>query len=380
MVHTYSRFTMWLLLSLLVLSLMVATPALAQHHELDKALVEAVHNKDTTTARDLLIRGADANARDESGRYFFFARRKRYEPPFVPPSLQNKNLLIVDVDVELTPMLKWVTVLDIAVRANNLDLVNLLLDHGGDANSRTEDGYTLLRTAAEQAKSELVTTLLQHGAKVDARDSDGGTAVLGAVTEGQWPFGPFRTGRLEIVKMLLAKGADINVRDNSGNTVLYYAVVNGHTTGDLTVVKALLKAGANPNIGDVAGKTPLMWTAEGDVADLAKLLLDAGARVDTKDVYRFTALMRWASSYVSKSTATGNILLAHGANVNAQNYWRCTVLDLALLEEPGGIVSPASELEKQHRHAIIALLRKAGAKQSKKSGAQRSDTHKRFAK
>jgi ankyrin repeat protein len=337
--------------------LVSACTALAQHQTLDQGLVEAVSKNDTATAIDLLKQGADANARDYSGRdAFSFARKRLFLDP--PPKSTTPNATYPGPTggISFEPV-KWVSVLDIAVRANNVELVQALLDHKDDANSRTADGFPLLITAAERAKPEIVNILLQHGAQVNARDVDGGTPLLGAVTEGRWPVGPLRTGRMEIVNLLLAKGAKINLRDHFGETVLYYAVVNAHETGDFTVVKGLLKAGADPHLGDSSGDTPLIWTAQANAADLTELLLRSGAKVDARNRYGRTALMTWATSFPSSSTETGEILLKYGANVNARDRFRRTVLDQALSV-------PNSSGNDENYRAFIALLRKFGAKQS----------------
>ena len=64
----------------------------------------------------------------------------------------------------------------------------------------------------------------------------------------------------------------------SGETPLVKAAERGHTDG----VKLLLDAGADKDVKDMDGKTPLDWAAGSDT-DIVKLLLDAGAEVGMKD-------------------------------------------------------------------------------------------------
>ena len=61
--------------------------------------------------------------------------------------------------------------------------------------------------------------------------------------------------------------------------------------------------------------TPLHAAAKGNHAAVAQTLLGAGARVDGRDRYGWTALMRAAQR---GHYAVAVVLLAHGANPNAQ--------------------------------------------------------------
>merc|ERR1712100_21540 len=91
----------------------------------------------------------------------------------------------------------------------------------------------------------------------------------------------------EIAKLLLENGAKVNQADTEGRTPLNEAAEQGHTE----ITNLLLKKGADPN--NIArksdGSTPLHYAAN---AEIAKLLLDNGAKVNQADNDGYTPLDR----------------------------------------------------------------------------------------
>lgn len=81
----------------------------------------------------------------------------------------------------------------------------------------------------------------------------------------------------------------------SGRTPLSEAVACGH----LPVVSFLLSRGANPGLAHEGAGPPLLHAAAGGDADLARLLLDAGANIEALDGLSNTALhMACAGNHV----------------------------------------------------------------------------------
>jgi len=84
--------------------------------------------------------------------------------------------------------------------------------------------------------------------------------------------------------------------------------------GDINTVKRLLERGANPNARDAEGTPALMAAALYNDVNGVRLLLDHGADPNGSNVAGATALM-WAIPDLPKV----QVLLAHGANVNARS-------------------------------------------------------------
>jgi len=71
-----------------------------------------------------------------------------------------------------------VSVFDMAITYNNIEMVQYLLEHGVDVNSTNrKSGFTALMAAACYGRVEITTLLLLNGAKQDAKDVKGFRAV-----------------------------------------------------------------------------------------------------------------------------------------------------------------------------------------------------------
>lgn len=105
--------------------------------------------------------------------------------------------------------------------------------------------------------------------------------------------------------------------------------------GDATKTKRLLDEGANPNMRDrQSGWTALHHAAYGGQPEVARLLLDAGAKTELKDNQGFTPL-HWAvyeSMLLPGSVETAKLLIARGANVNSRDKEGSTPLFWAVFQ------------------------------------------------
>lgn len=160
------------------------------------------------------------------------------------------------------------------------------------------DGTGQLIRAAVSGTPEDVEKLLAAGVNPNAMDRHGGNALTHASTDG----------RADVVKVLISSGADVNVRDENDRSPLMLAAgavhaavvkqlidahadLNAHQglnrstpliiavdRGDAEIVKILLDAGADPNDRDRSDQSPLQYARKAKRADLADLLVKAGAR------------------------------------------------------------------------------------------------------
>ncbi|MBD3797901.1 MAG: ankyrin repeat domain-containing protein [Campylobacterales bacterium] len=71
-----------------------------------------------------------------------------------------------------------VSVFDIAITYNNIDMVNYLIEHGRDVNqTNRRSGFTPLMAAACYGRTEIAKILIENGVDQNARDSKGFTAL-----------------------------------------------------------------------------------------------------------------------------------------------------------------------------------------------------------
>lgn len=120
---------------------------------------------------------------------------------------------------------------------------------------------------------------------------------------------------------------DFECDDRSESVPLHFAVEYG--AADLA--RMLLDAGASVDARNFVGETPLHFAAKKNHADLARMLLDAGAVVDAKDDEGKTPLHKACES---GNVAVAGALIEAGANMYARNRYGTTIpLDLAFRRE-----------------------------------------------
>jgi ankyrin repeat protein len=233
-------------------------------------LVTAIRNADTQAIRQLLNNGADVNARDAEG-----------------------NTPLILASFYAAP-----------------ECVKLLIDQGADVNTTNRAGATaLIRAATSYEKTRW---LLAAGAKVRARTALGTTPLILAAR---------RAGNSRTVQLLLERGANATERNNAGIS----AVLAGAASGDLETVRLLLDAGARaddfpksnvPRARAIAGfRTALMWAAYSNDVRMARLLLERGADPN-QSTYFGNPLSHacWSNSFEA-----AELLIARGANVSARD-------------------------------------------------------------
>ena len=115
----------------------------------------------------------------------------------------------------------------------------------------------------------------------------------------------------EAVRALLKKGADVNEAQGDGTTALHWAAMNG----DAEMAQMLVTAGANVRATTRLGAyTPLFLAARGGYSDVVKVLLAAGADSKARTSNGTTALMIAAAAGDTRSMTS---LVENGAEIEA---------------------------------------------------------------
>lgn len=143
------------------------------------------------------------------------------------------------------------------------------------------------------------------------------------------------------VRELIDQGADIDSRgDPEKYTPLMLACINKNTE----LAKLLVEKGADVNSSDINKITPLSYAALHGKPELVSLLIEKGADVNNIDLHGNTPLYYAAAKGKLK---VAKLLIEKGANVNIENTYGYTPLDIAYAN---------SQLK------IVTLLTKKGAK------------------
>ena len=160
-----------------------------------------------------------------------------------------------------------------AVKAADAGAVERLLAQGADVDRRQPDGATALHWAAFRDDGRVAGLLLAAGADVGTANELGATPLWLAAENGS----------AAMIERLLAAGADANVALPEGETPVMTAARAGTAAG----VRALVAAGADVNAAEsTRGQTALMWAVAQGHDDVAAILVRHGAHVEARSKVR----------------------------------------------------------------------------------------------
>ena len=296
---------------LAALAVCATVPVAAWTAEGDTRLAEAASRRDAARVRALLAERVDVNAPGRDGtpalHWLVWAS-----------GFPNAELLIRAGADAARADRYGVTPLSLACANGHVDLIRLLLDAGADPNSAGSTGETVLMSAVRSGNLDAVKLLLDRGAAVDARDPEfQQTALMLAVRENH----------PAIVRLLVEQWhADVNARTRTGKTPAWvlpnsvpgfghgvgivrgglpergsrYLIPGGLSPllyaardGRLESARILVAAGADVNTVDPNGITPLLMAITNNHIDVARFFVERGASVSVADWYGRTPL--WAA-------------------------------------------------------------------------------------
>jgi uncharacterized protein len=227
--------------------------------------------------------------------------------------LESANLLLeAGADVNQVTEYGWTPLLT-ATNNRHYRLGSMLIDWSADVNIANKGGWTPLYLATRNRNIEggdypvpkpdmdhleYITALLDHGANPNARARD--NSLSRTIFTMSWFFEsgatPFvrasQSSDLALMKLLLAYGADPTIPTDYGDTALTTAAGIGWVDGvtyehsvkdNLEAVKMLLDLGLDPNAANADGRTALMGAAMKGRDDVIRLLVEHGARLETRD-------------------------------------------------------------------------------------------------
>ena len=311
----------------------------------------ASRNGHVEVVRLLVEHGADATTQDELGWTPLHWASAAGSVEVTRILIENGADVTAQDEDGLTPLHR-------ASKSGCVDLARLLVEHGADASARTKDGSTPLHNAAESGNAEVAHFLVEHGADATAQDEVGETPL-------------HRVSNHEIARLLVELGAEVTAKDKYGSTPLHVAA----SFGNVEVALFLVEHGADANSQDESGLTPLHWASELANVEVAYLLIEHGADATAQDKSGSTPL-HWVSHllgaedthpffcYLTSSSDNDNygwsvmhlppnlgrrlevvqLLIEHGADLEARDKGGCTPLHLALLSMNVGLAQFLIEL------------------------------------
>lgn len=188
----------------------------------------------------LLLEGADADVLDSNGRTPLHLAVERGHLPTVKAILAAGP----DMDIRYKVGYRGYSVLDLAAREGNTDILRALLQHGVNVNRRT-DGYTSLHIAALNNNVGAIDVLIEAGADMEIEDDDDCTPFLDACSNHCH----------QAALALFQHGANIEARDIRGETALQIAARQAGREGVSAIVNLLLRCGSDETAVNRNGRT-----------------------------------------------------------------------------------------------------------------------------
>ncbi|KAL2136013.1 hypothetical protein VTI74DRAFT_5900 [Chaetomium olivicolor] len=249
-----------------------------------------------------------------------------------------------------------------AISSGHEHIVRLFLDSGADLHLLGHSGKMPLLEAIRHGKESIVKLLVERGAEINPKPYSGITPLL-ILLESDIDFDD--GVRERIARFLLEKGDKADLKNANAWKPLSLAVRYGYED----VAKLLLEKGAGVNSKDEFGRTPLAqltlsvykfqsceWdllpVPDGRREHIARLLLEKGAEIEVEDQDGQTPLMLAAKG---GSADVVRVLLEKGAKVDAKDSQDRTALDCAI--------------QVGHKN-VVRLLLEAGAEDKRGAAAE----------
>jgi ankyrin repeat protein len=190
--------------------------------------------------------------------------------------------------------------------------LDLLINKGANFTHSSRDGYTPLHLAVMSRNLEVFTFILNLGGKINAQYKAGGTPLHFACALGD----------SAITSLLLSKKATADIKDHYHWIPLHHAVRGGYDE----CVKLLIKHMNKVETGEYRWLTPLRVAAYENKISTAKLLIEAGAKVNLRCLYEPPIHYAIMMNHVEMT----EFLLENDASLNERTQQGRTSLELAL--------------------------------------------------
>uniref|UniRef100_A0A6B2KZW2 Protein kinase domain-containing protein n=1 Tax=Arcella intermedia TaxID=1963864 RepID=A0A6B2KZW2_9EUKA len=220
-----------------------------------------------------------------------------------------------------------------------------------EKNPKTEE--TLLHLATKSGDVEIVRLLLENQFSVYSRDKDGNTPLHLFCRFANSPS----DNLLKLFQQQNSREDIFNIKNNFGETPLHYVVFNPYLR--VVLAETLLAAGANPNIQAENHDTPLHYAVQLGREDLVKVMICFGADetiVGARDCTASVLAKQLGFENVASSIKDTIELKSYLKRINMEKYLSTFVMeDLYLCHFPDLSESILSKLIKDESDRQVLL-------------------------
>uniref|UniRef100_A0A8D0H4C9 protein S-acyltransferase n=1 Tax=Sphenodon punctatus TaxID=8508 RepID=A0A8D0H4C9_SPHPU len=218
-----------------------------------------------------------------------------------------------------------------------------LVEAGYDVRQPDKENVTLLHWAAINNRPDLVKYYISKGAVVDQLGGDLNSTPL------HWAV---RQGHLSVVILLLKCGADPTLIDGEGVTSTHLAVLFQH----MPIIAYLVSKDQSIDTTDFSGQTPLMLSAQKIIGpEPTRFILKFNPSLNAVDKVHKNTALHWAVTAGNINAV--DLLLEAGSRLDIKNVKGDTPLDLAHQLQNRLIIHMITEQEKMRARKASRLLR-----------------------
>lgn len=216
----------------------------------------------------------------------------------------------------------YISPIDEAIRCNNLEMVELFVDHGVPIKEAIEsalkagknditlalsknldDKEWLLMEAFSHSNDIVVTAMLSQGVPPNSEDEDGNSMLLIAATQGNL---------LRVKKCVEDYKLYLLNKNNFGENALMMAAKSESSQ----VCSYLIEKGITVDAQNNKGETALFYALNNEARSVFDLLISKGAKMDHISLEGNSLLLKAA---ILGQEGTINYLISHGANILLAN-------------------------------------------------------------
>jgi serine/threonine-protein phosphatase 6 regulatory ankyrin repeat subunit B len=229
------------------------------------------------------------------------------------------------------------TSLILAVKANNVHVVNLMLSANVDVNAAENDGWTPLHFATSSEHYEIMQLLVEAGATPSSITNNGLDCLT--IAKGQ------EDGTAaNLLQDAIANHA-VRMKEIQRREALGYALIEASKIGDLAEIRRLVADGANVHATTSSGWCALIFAAGSGDLEILQFLIESGANLNQQEADGWSAL---AFAAYQGHHAIVDVLIERGANQLTPSKAGLSIVDIAKLN--------ANQVYKHHLGSGLSIL------------------------